>query len=395
VALSNSTSKVGIQPEIEALRQQLLDISHTIHANPELAFKEYKAAALLSGVLEQHGFIVERGSGGLETAFTAMYHAGTGGPTIALLCEYDALPEIGHACGHNIIGTVPVGVGMALRPWLEQYNGTLKIIGTPAEENGGGKIKLLRAGVFAGIDVAMMVHPGTHHMTRRGSLAFNSLVFEFHGKAAHAASTPHKGINALDAVIMTFNNINALRQQVREDVRIHGIITHGGVAANIIPDYTRAQFIVRARDVEYLRDLTPRVVNCAHGAALATGAELKVTERTGYANMRPNPVLADLYASNLHTLGVTVVEPDAREPMGSTDMGDVSQVLPSIHPYVAIAPEGTPGHSVPMREAAQSPQGDEGLMLSVKAMAMTVLDLLEQPTLVTQAQEAFRQFCER
>jgi amidohydrolase len=390
MALSQATSQATLQHDIEALRPQLLAISHTIHANPELAFKEYQAAALLSDTLAQHGFTVERGSGGLETAFTATYSTGSGGPTIALLCEYDALPEIGHACGHNIIGTVPVGVGMALRPLLAQYRGTLKIIGTPAEEHGGGKIKMLRAGVFEGIDVAMMVHPATRHMTRRGSLAFNSLVFEFHGKAAHAAGAPHRGINALDAIIMTFNNINALRQQTRDDARLHGIITHGGVAANIIPDYTRAQFIVRARQVDYLNELTPKVINCAQGAALATGAEVKVTSRTGYANMVSNPVLADLYGGHLQTLGVTVEAPDPREPMGSTDMGDVSQVIPSIHPYVAIAPPGVAGHSVEMREAACSPQGDEGLMLSVKAMAMTVIDLLAQPHLVTQAQEAFR-----
>ena len=387
---SSTALKSQVQQETETLRDLLLGISHTIHANPELAFKEYKATALLTETLEQHGFTVERGSGRLDTAFTATYQKHDGGPTIALICEYDALPDIGHACGHNIIAAAPIGAGLVLRSVLEQFPGTLKIIGTPAEEYGGGKIKMLRDGAFEGIDVAMMVHPSTRHMTHRGSLAFNSLTFEFHGKAAHASSAPHQGINALDAVIMTFNHISALRQQVREDVRIHGIITDGGVAANIIPDYTRARFIVRAKDVGYLDQVTEKVIDCARGAALGTGAELKVDSRKGYANMMPNDVLANLYARNLDVMGVTVEAPDPRDPMGSTDMGNVSQAIPSIHPYVAIAPRGVAGHSVEMREAACSPQGDEGLMLSAKALAMTVIDLLGEPELVSQAQEEFQ-----
>jgi amidohydrolase len=382
--------KRQVQQETETLRDLLLHISHTIHANPELAFREYKATALLTETLAQHGFDVERGSGGLETAFTATYQKHDGGPTIALLSEYDALPDIGHACGHNIIATAPIGAALVLRPLLEQFPGTLKIIGTPAEEYGGGKIKMLRAGAFENIDVAMMIHPSTRHTTHRGSLAFNSLTFEFHGKAAHAAASPHRGINALDAIIMTFNNINALRQQVREDVRIHGIITDGGVAANIIPDYTRARFIVRANEVGYLSRVTEKVIDCARGAALATGAELKADSRKGYANMMSNEVLANLYADNLSAMDVTIEMPDPSEPMGSTDMGNVSQVIPSIHPYVAIAPRGVAGHSVEMREAARSPQGDEGLMLSAKALAMTVVDLLAQPELVRHAQDAFQ-----
>jgi amidohydrolase len=379
---SSAVLKSQVQQATESLRELLLDISHTIHANPELAFKEYKAAALLTETLEQHGFSVERGSGGLETAFAATYQKCEGGPTIALLCEYDALPEIGHACGHNIIATAPIGAGLVLRPLLEKFPGTLKIIGTPAEEYGGGKIKMLRAGVFEDIDVAMMIHPSTRHMTLRGSLAFNSLTFEFHGKAAHAAAAPHQGINALDAIIMTFNNINALRQQVKEDVRIHGIISDGGVAPNVIPDYTRARFIVRAKAVGYLDTVTEKVIDCARGAALATGAKLKVDSRKGYANMVQNRILADLYTGNVQTMGITIDEPDPHDPMGSTDMGNVSQVIPSIHPYVAIAPRGVVGHS---------PPGDEGLMLSVKAMAMTVIDLLVQPELVERAREEFRQ----
>lgn len=383
--------KTQIQHRVASVQDLVLDISHTIHANPELSFKEYQAATLLTETLAQHGFQVEKGSGGLETAFTATYTTQSDGPTIALLCEYDALPEIGHACGHNIIAAAPIGAALVLRPLFEQFPGTLKIIGTPAEEYGGGKIKMLRAGAFEGIDVAMMVHPATRHMTERSSLAFNSLTFEFHGKAAHAAASPHQGVNALDALLMTFNNINALRQHVREDVRIHGIITDGGVAPNIIPDYTRARFIVRSQEVHYLAQVTEKVVNCARGAALATGAELKLDSRKGYANVVPNRVLAQLYADNLQTLGAEVEEADPRDPMGSTDMGNVSQVIPSIHPYVAIAPRGVAGHSIEMREAACSPQGDAALMLSVKALSMTVADLLVRPELVEHAHEDFRQ----
>ncbi len=389
MAPSTSEPSARVLQDAASVQDLVLDISHTIHANPELAFKEYQASALLTETLESHGFSVERGSGGLETAFTATYGRRDSGPTIALLCEYDALPEIGHACGHNIIAAAPIGAGLILRPLFDQYPGTLKIIGTPAEEYGGGKIKMLRAGVFEGVDVAMMIHPSTRHMTERSSLAFNSLTFEFIGKAAHAAASPHQGINALDAMIMTFNNVNALRQQVREDVRIHGIITDGGTAPNVIPDYTRARFIVRAREVGYLDSVTEKVMNCAKGAALATGAEVKIDHRKGYANIVPNPTLAGLYADNLQRMGIDVEIPDPSEPMGSTDMGNVSQVIPSIHPYVAIAPRGVAGHTAEMREAACSHQGDEGLMISVRALSMTVSDLLTQPELVAQAKAEF------
>lgn len=386
-----SELKERVLQDAASVQDLVFDISHTIHANPELAFKEYRASALLTETLEAHGFAVERGSGGLETAFTTTYRQHASGPTIALLCEYDALPEIGHACGHNIIAAAPIGAGLILRPLFDQYPGTLKIIGTPAEEYGGGKIQILRAGVFEGVDVAMMVHPSTRHTTERSSLAFNSLTFEFLGKAAHAAASPHQGINALDAMIMTFNNVNALRQQVREDVRIHSIITDGGTAPNVIPDYTRARFIVRAREVGYLDTVTEQVMNCARGAALATGAEVKIDHRKGYVNIVPNSTLAGLYADNLQRMGIDVETPDPSEPMGSTDMGNVSQVIPSIHPYVAIAPRGVAGHTAEMREAACSPQGDEGLMISVRALGMTVADLLTQPELVAQAKAEFEQ----
>jgi len=392
--------KQRVVEEVDARRDELIHISDTIHANPELAFEEFESAALLASVLEQEGFTVQRGVAGLETAFVASYTTSPlspplggmkGGPVVAVLSEYDALVGLGHACGHNIIGTASVGAALALRPILDQLPGTIRVIGTPGEEGVGGKIVMVKAGVFDGLDAAMMVHPSTRTMTRRDSLACYELKMEFFGQAAHAAGSPDKGINALDACVLTYNNISALRQQLTNDVRIHGIITHGGSASNIIPDYTAAEFLVRAVEKDVALAVLARVEDCARAGALAASAEVRLTRADEhYANMVPNTVLADLFDANLAALGREVQPPEPNERMGSTDMGNVSHVVPALHPYIAIAPEEVAGHSPEFRAASISPEGHAGLLDAAKALAMTAIDLFSNPDLVDAAWEEHR-----
>lgn len=374
---------------VDAMRDDLIQISTALHANPEIAFEEFQSAGLLCDTLEKHGFTVARGVGGLETAFRAEAKGNGAGPTIAILAEYDALREIGHACGHNIIGTAAVAAGIAARTVLDQLPGRVVVIGTPAEEGGGGKIKLLEREVFREVDAAMMVHPSSYTLTTRASLASNRLKIEFAGKASHAAGSPEDGINALEAVILTFNNINALRLHLKPDARVHGIITDGGKAVNIIPDYAAARFSVRAKTQPYADQILGRVIQCAEGAASATGAQLQYTVTPGYRDIAPNRVMARLFAENWRAIGVEVHEPRPNERMGSTDMGNVSHALPAIHPYIAIAPDGTPGHSIEFREAAISPDGHAGLLNAAKGLAMTTIDLMGDPQLMQQVKQEF------
>jgi amidohydrolase len=374
---------------IDGLRDDLMHISTTLHANPEIAFQEFQAAALLCQTLEAHGFIVERGVGGLETAFRAEARGTGDGPTIAILAEYDALLNLGHACGHNIIAASALGAGIAVRTVLDQLPGRVLVIGTPAEEGGGGKLILLEQGVFADVDAAMMVHPASYTMTTRPSLASNRLTIEFTGKASHAAAAPEDGINALEAVLLTFTNVNALRLHLKPDARVHGIITHGGTAANIIPDYAAAEFSVRAAQQSYAQEVLQRVVQCAEAGGMATGAQLKYTTKPGYAEIVPNPTLARLFTENWRAIGVEVHDPRPNERMGSTDMGNVSQALPALHPYIAIAPDGTGGHTVEFHAAAISPAGHAGLLNAAKALAMTTLDLLSSPELMQAVKQEF------
>lgn len=374
---------------IDARRDDLIHLSTTLHANPESAFQEFKSSALLCDALEGAGFQVTRGIGGLETAFRAEAHGDHAGATIALLAEYDALPELGHACGHNIIGTAALGAAIAVKSVLDQLPGRVVVIGTPAEEGGGGKVVLIERGLFNDVDAAMLVHPSGRTMVARGSLASTRLFLEFSGKASHAAAAPEEGINALDAVILTFNNVNALRLHLKPDARVHGIITHGGTAANIIPDYAAAQFSVRAAKNGYAQQVLRRVVQCAEAGAAATGATLKYSTRPSYAELIPNLTLAQAFAANWEAIGVRVHEARLDERMGSTDMGNVSHVVPAIHPYIHIVKEGVGGHTIEFREASISPRGHQGLIHAAKGMAMTTIDLLGNPELMARVKNEF------
>jgi amidohydrolase len=382
--------KEVVSAQVDARRDELVHISDTIHANPELGFAEFEAAALLTGMLEQAGFAVERGVAGMETAFVASLAGRDEGPTIAFLAEYDALPGLGHACGHNIIGTAALGAGMATAAVLPKLAGTIQVIGTPAEEGGGGKAIMVDAGVFQEIDAALMIHPGGRNLLGRGALTAIPLRIAFRGKPAHAASVPDEGINALDGVLLTFGGINALRQHLRDDVRIHGIISHGGEAPNIVPEYAEAHFIVRAADTPYAGEVLEKVRACAEGAALATGARLEF-EQSGprYDARLPNPKLVSLFGANLEALGLKVVLATGGERMGSSDIGNVSQIVPTIHPYIAICGEEVGGHTAEFREAAASPAGHAGLLNAAKALAMTAVDLLAAPANLAEAKKRF------
>jgi amidohydrolase len=373
---------------VDARRDELIQLADRIHARPEVAFEEFESAALLTATLEENGFAVERGVAGLETAFVATTQGQGDGPTVAILAEYDALPGLGHACGHNLIGAAAVGAGLAIQSVLPELAGTIQVIGTPGEEGGGGKAIMVDGGVFDGIDAAMMVHPSSKNLTRRSSLTSYKIQIELFGKPAHAAAKPDEGINALEALILTYNGINALRQHLRDDARIHGIITHGGDAPNIVPEYTAARFYVRAADSPYTVEVIEKIRGCAEGAALATGARLEFSEYAPhYDDRMPNHKLYDLAEANMATLGLELAAPDER--MGSSDMGNVSQVVPSMHPYVAIGPEEMGGHTAEFCAAAGSPAGHEGMIKAAKLMAMTAVDLLAEPANLAEAKEEF------
>lgn len=385
-----SAVKDGIAAAVDRLGDELESLSHRIHDHPELGYHEVQAAGWLTEFLAAQGFKVERGVGGVDTAFRATIESGEG-PGIAIMCEYDALPAIGHACGHNVIATAGVGAGAALAAVRDRLPaGRIHVIGTPAEEGGGGKVRLLRGGVFKDVDAAMMVHGWDRWVPHQDLLGVVRVGFEFTGKAAHASADPWEGVNALDGVIQTFNNVGMLRQQMRPDARVHGIVTSGGAAPNIIPEHAAAMFYVRAASLDYLAALQARVIACAEGAATATGTSLKVTVYDNtYEPMKRNQTLADAFRVNMERVGVPE-SPELRERLGSSDVGNVSQVIPTIQPYVKIAPDGTPWHSRAFAEAAASPLAREGMLAAAKVMAMTTLDLLTEPGLLDRAKREFQ-----
>jgi len=383
-----STVKDLIGQAVDRLADDLESISRKIHGHPELAYQEVKAAGWLADFLGVQGFKVERGVAGVETAFRATLETGAG-PTIAILCEYDALPVIGHACGHNVIATSGAGAGAALAAVRDKLpGGTIQVIGTPAEEGGGGKIRLIKGGVFERVDAAMMIHGFDRWILHQDLLGITRASFEFRGKAAHASADPWEGVNALDAVIQTFNNVSMLRQQMRTDARIHGIVTNGGAAPNIIPEVAACTFYVRAAKLDYMWDLYRRVVACAEGAARATGCSMTVVDMEApYEPLKRNNMLLGLFAANMTSVGA--VESPAPDRLGSSDIGNVSQVIPAIQPMVQIAPNGTPIHSRDFEAAAVTPLARQGMCQAAKTMAMTTYDLLADPGLVKRARAEF------
>jgi len=386
--LDTERLKASVIGEVDARRCQLCELSQKIHSNPELGFHEVKAADWLTQYLEENGFSVERGICELPTAFRGSY--GQGKPAIAILAEYDALPDLGHACGHNIIAASAVGAGVASKSAIDRFGGSVIVIGTPAEELYGGKAIMADRGAFDNLDIAMMVHPGTHDAAITEALACQSLEVEFFGKAAHAASRPEAGINALEAMLQSFTAINSLRQHIEPKSRIHGIITDGGQVANVVPAHSAGDFLVRAADDTYLDELRQKVLNCFIGAATASGARLEY--RWGdirYAPLRNNLTLARLFRENMQSLGRKMQLSDPSKTFGSTDFGNVSQLVPGIHPSVAIAPTEVVVHSPQFASAAISEAGIQGLLDAAKALAVTVVDLLANPETVAKVKDEF------
>jgi len=388
VNLDSGKLKDSIISQIDQNRHQLSEIARNIHDNPELGFQEVKASTWLTRFLEENGFSVKRGIYRLPTAFRASY--GKGSPVVAFIAEYDALPGVGHACGHNISGTISAGAAVAARLVADQYPGCITVIGTPAEELYGGKAIMAKRGAFTDLDAALMVHCGTGNTATTHALACQNLYVEFFGQSAHAAARPERGINALEAIIQSYNAINSLRQHIRSSARIHGIITDGGQAANIVPDHSAGEFIVRAAENDYLEVVKHKVLDCFKGAATATGARLKYKWDTArYAPMRNNMVLARLFADNMKSLGRPIAITGSNS-FGSTDMGNVSQIVPSIHATVAVAPRGTLLHSPEFAAAVTSEEAVDGLCDAAKTLAMTAVDLIVSPEKMTEVQKEFR-----
>jgi len=376
---------------VDNIADQLISVSRDIYEHPELKFEEFRASQLLAEKLQGAGFATKLGVAGLETAIHADHPAVSNGPTVAIISEYDALPEIGHACGHNLIAAAGLGAALAVGAVKGDLPGKLVFLGTPGEEGGGGKVVMVNAGLFADVDAAMMFHPSSRTVVDRKSLAITEVMIEFTGKAAHAAGSPEKGINALDAVIQTFNGINAMRQHIKDGARIHGIITDGGAKPNIVPEHAAANFYVRALENDYRDELLEKLRACAQGAALATGATLdfKIVGHS-YKAMKPNRAIGDAFVKNLAGLGEPLNPPPLDAGMGSTDMGDVSQVVPSIHAYIEICDENVAGHSREFAEASISKRGLDVMLIAAKALAMTTIDIFTNPELAKRMWEEFR-----
>ncbi len=382
--------KNKVTAEIDARRDELIDLSLKIHANPETAFFEAKASGWLCDYLESQGFTVERGICQIGTAFRASY--GADHPRVAFLAEYDALAGLGHGCGHNIIAMSSTGAGIAVRTVVEETGGAVLVIGTPAEEAAGGKVFMANRGAFDDLDAALIVHPGNRDVVVTYALACLEIGVQYHGKASHAAARPEAGINALDAMVIAYNALSALRQHIRDSARIHGIIADGGKAVNVVPEHSAGAFLIRAADDEYLDELKERVLACFRAGAEATGARLEYRwgDEARYRAMRSNWALAAAYKANLESLGREVMEADTGRSMGSTDVGNVSAIVPTIHPTMAIAPPDIPIHTPEFRDVAASEAGHQGLIDAAKAMAMTAVDVLTDADLRQRMQEEFR-----
>jgi amidohydrolase len=374
-APSTDLLKGAVLEEVTRLAPLLLDVSHEIWDHPELCFEEHLACDVLCDALAGEGIVARRPAFGLDTAFVA--EAGSTGPVVAVLCEYDALPGVGHACGHNVIAAAGLGAGIAAAAVAERAGGRVRILGTPAEEGGGGKVLMMRRGAFEGLAAALMVHPADRDLPAMDCIAVQRLLVQYEGEASHAAAAPHLGRNALDAAVLGYLNVAALRQHIRPEERIHGIFTEAGEQANVVPRRAAAEWYVRAANIEALESLGARVL-----AALGAGADAAGCSMThewqdpAYADMVDDPDLLRLYVANAASIGRTCEDPAVDGPVtGSTDMGNVSHEVPSIHPMIAVAPRGVSIHTDEFALHARGPGGDAAVLDAAKAMAFTIVDI--------------------
>ncbi len=378
LTLKLMTHKETAQAAFDGVEEELRDISKWMYENPETAYEEHESSSRLAGFLESNGFNVSYPAYGLATAFEAT--AGTTGPRVVICCEYDALPDVGHACGHNIIATSSLGAGACLAGLVDELGIRVTVLGTPAEEGGGGKIDLLKAGAFEDAAASMLIHPGIRNIADPRVLAAQGILVEYHGKTAHAAATPYEGVNALDAFVQAYNNVATLRQQFEPGDRVHGVIESGGSAANVIPDYTRSSWIVRSETSERFEVLKTRIIECFDAAARATGCTLEyTTEWDPYIDLVSNPVLFELFVTNSRALGrdMPTFAESGQKTYASTDMGNVSHVVPSIHPSLKIETDAV-NHQPEFAAATITPSGDRAIRDGALAMAGTIIDMAEQ-----------------
>ncbi|MBV9331731.1 MAG: M20 family metallopeptidase, partial [Alphaproteobacteria bacterium] len=375
--MSLDSLKKNVADVVETLRGPLIELSHAIHAEPELALAEFKSAEKLANATAAHGLTVNRGLYGLETSYAAEF--GSGGPSVGILSEYDALPGIGHACGHNIIATSGFGAAIALAKLGAKLPGRVRYLGTPAEERFGGKEIMARQGAFDGLDAAMMIHPSNLNLMTMPCIAIAEVEATFLGRAAHASAMPYRGLNALDAVVTSYQAIAQLRQHIRNTERIHGIITEGGLAANIVPERAQCRFYVRAADTHELAPLKARVQACFEAGALATGCKLELHwGECDYLDLKTSWPMAEAFEKNAVALGRDFVPARSLPPgyAGSTDMGNVSHRVPSIHPMIAVAPTNVIIHNAEFARWAASERGETAVLDGAKALAQTAIDVM-------------------
>lgn len=384
--------KTALVRLIDRLAPAWRELAVRIHAHPELGLQEWQASAWLTEALAAEGFSVRRNIARLRTAFVAQAGNSSAKPSVAFLAEYDALPGLGHACGHNLICTAAGLAATALARTLPANRAHIQVIGCPAEEFYGGKAQLLQHGAFEGVDMALMAHGYFLALGARPTIARASLIFEFHGRPAHASTAPEQGANALDAMIQTFTAVGLLRQQLRPETRVHGIIAHGGAAANVIPDYTRGEFYVRSGSLTHLEELRKKVVACARAAALATGTRLKVSsEGYDFEPVRPNTSLARAYEDNLRFIGESVDTVAPGTGTGSSDFGNLSRRLPALHGYFRVTREVKRPHSREFALACKSPEGLAGMVVGAKALALSAHDYITRPAFRREVRREFGQ----
>jgi len=382
--------KARVAEAIEDARDEILDLSHRIHANPEPAFEERQAATWVAEAIARHGYAVEHPVGSLETAVRGRITGGLGpdGPRIGVLAEYDALPGLGHGCGHNTMAASGVGAAIGLAAVRDAWAGEIVFLGTPAEERGSGKAIMIEDGLFEGLDAALLFHPCDRSHVEIAPLASEDVSVVFTGLQSHAASEPWAGKNALDAMIALFVAVGLWRQQLPTHCRVHGIIQEGGTAANIIPDRTRAWFMIRSADQPYYEIMKARFQQLCEAAALAADVEVSLEFSGGATTMKHNRTLAARWVANGEAYGIADEGMDPSS--GSTDMANVSWVVPAIHPELAITDVPTPGHSIEFRDAATRPRADRTVLLAATLVAQTAIDLLADPDVVAAAWREFR-----
>jgi amidohydrolase len=378
--MSTATASISVEDAVNRRRGDLIELSHSIHAEPELAFAEYRSCAKTQALVAEYGFEISAAPGGLDTAFRASY--GSGSLVIGVCAEYDALPEIGHACGHNIIAASAVGTALALADVADDLDLTVVLIGTPAEELGGGKVLLLDAGAFDDIAASVMLHPGPADIAAARSLALSEVTVSYAGRESHAAVAPYLGVNAADAVTVAQVAIGLLRQQLAPGQMVHGIVTHGGQATNVIPGHAEMRYTMRATHMASLHELEGRMAGCFRAGAVATGCEHEVSEAApAYAELRPDAWLSETIRAEMVRLGREPLPEsvEASVPLGSTDMGNITQVMPGIHPVIGIESGGAAIHQPAFTAAAAGPSADRAVVEGAIMLARTVVRLAETP----------------